>query len=67
MLNGFLETVSSKNCRSRDCDECLYCHQVAAQAFRVATEYRDECLTLYQEISEAMLNGDMWKQNGRSC
>ncbi len=38
LLNGFLETVSIKNCRSRDCEECLYCHQVAAQAFRVAPE-----------------------------
>ena len=65
MLDGFLETVSSKNCRSRDCDECLYCHQVAAKAFRVAPKYKDECLSLYQEISDAMLSGEMWKQRGK--
>ncbi|MBT3880978.1 MAG: hypothetical protein HON76_00045 [Candidatus Scalindua sp.] len=65
MLDGFLETVSSKDCRSRDCEECLYCHQVAAKAFRIAPEHKDECLTLYQEISDSMLNGDMWKASGK--
>jgi len=35
---------------------------VAAKAFCIAPEYKDECLTLYQEISDAMLNGEMWKK-----
>jgi len=30
---------------------------VAAKALCIAPEYKDECLTLYQEISDAMLNG----------
>ncbi len=38
---------------------------MAAKAFHVSPEYKDECLTLYQEVSEAMLNGDMWKESGK--
>ncbi len=38
---------------------------MAAKAFRVAPEYKSDCLNLYQEISEAMLNGDMWKESGK--
>jgi len=34
---------------------------VAAKALCIVPEYKDECLTLYQEISDAMLNGEMWK------
>ncbi len=38
---------------------------MAKKDFRVAPEYKGNCLTLYQEISEAMLNGDMWKESGK--
>jgi len=38
---------------------------VAAKTFCIAPEYKDECLTLYQEISDAMLNGEMWKKRGK--
>ena len=65
ILDGYLETVSSKDCRSRDCEECLYCYQVAAKTFCIAPKYKDECLTLYQEISDAMLIGEMWKKRGK--
>ncbi len=38
---------------------------MAAKAFRVDPEYKDEFLTLYQVISDGMLNGDMWKESGK--
>jgi hypothetical protein len=38
---------------------------VPTKDFRVAPKYKDECLTLYQEISKAMLNWDMWKESGK--
>lgn len=28
--------------------------------------FEDECFTLYQEISDAMLNGNIWKKSGNS-
>lgn len=61
-LNTFLETIRSKKCRERDCEECRYCHQVAQNVFQVEPEYLAECLSLYEEISDAMLNGKMWKR-----
>jgi hypothetical protein len=38
---------------------------VPTKDFRVAPKYKDERLTLYQEISKAMLNWDMWKESGK--
>lgn len=62
-LDGFLQNVWSKRCRYRNCDECLYCHKVAAEAVSVDPGYRERCLDLHYNIENSLVSGEMWKSN----
>jgi collagenase-like PrtC family protease len=54
-LDGFLNSFP-KNCRSRDCEQCQYCHQWTARAVRVNPQYREECLELYRGVFQDLLS-----------
>ncbi|HEX2949041.1 MAG TPA: U32 family peptidase [Armatimonadota bacterium] len=45
-LDGFLDGVMERECGSRDCARCRYCHTVARDVVKIDPDYRERCLTL---------------------
>lgn len=62
-LDGFLDGVMARECGSRDCAQCRYCHNVARDVVTIDAAYRERCLTLGEEILDDMKSGAMWRMN----
>ena len=54
-LDGFMDNFP-KGCRSRDCEQCRYCHEWSSRAVQVNPQYRQECLDLYQDVFQDLLS-----------
>jgi collagenase-like PrtC family protease len=59
-LNGFLEEVWKRKCRYHNCEECLFCHEMAEKAVNISPDYKTKCLSLHRDIESSLLNGSMW-------
>lgn len=59
-LDGFLQGLIDRDCASRECNECHYCHTIARDALRVDEGYRRRCLELAKKLLADMRSGAMW-------
>jgi hypothetical protein len=56
----FLDGFRDRDCASMDCQSCVYCEQIAAQAVTVSPEYRMAVLEKYAQVDAAMATGGLW-------
>ncbi|HEX9861467.1 MAG TPA: peptidase U32, partial [Nitrospirota bacterium] len=59
-LDGFMDGIRKKSCRSEDCARCGYCAHFAEKAVRVDGEYQAGMLRMYEEMFEEMHSGRLW-------
>lgn len=60
-LNGFINHFIAEGCKDKDCLECRYCHAIAEKHIEVNPDYRKECLELYEDVTEEVESGAMWR------
>lgn len=54
-LDGFLEGLSQKACKSYHCSQCGYCESFARHSIRINHDYRHDVLQLADQINTALL------------
>lgn len=59
-LDGFLEG-HPLSCRNRDCMECRYCIDVASKSVSIDERYRQELISLYEDMLSELTTGRLWK------
>jgi collagenase-like PrtC family protease len=62
-LDGFIDRFLTAGCKDVDCDTCRHCHRSADKAVAVNPEYKERCLTLYDQVLNDMHSGRMWGLN----
>jgi collagenase-like PrtC family protease len=60
-LDGFMERFLEKGCLDIHCEECRWCHDFAAKAVRIDEPHRQLALRAYDELFQALNDGDMWR------
>lgn len=61
-LDGFLESVREKNCADlSSCAGCGHCSAWAKRVVRVNERYRDEMLSLGNELEQGLYTGEVWE------
>ena len=65
-LDGFMDRFLTAGCKDMDCDACRHCHRFADKAVVVDPDYKERCLTLYDQVLDDMHSGKMWGLNSTS-
>jgi collagenase-like PrtC family protease len=58
--DDFVDGFRVRDCTRRDCAECGYCKQIAAEAVTVDPEFRQQMLQAYDEMDEMLVDGGLW-------
>ncbi len=59
-LDSFLPDIIKKECNSKNCDDCKYCHNVAKDVVKIDKSYLSFMLDLSEKINKALVNGNYW-------
>lgn len=59
-LEGFMERFKTTSCVGVDCEECLWCHEFAANAITIDETSRAAALQVYEELFASLNGGSMW-------
>ncbi len=59
-LDSFLPDIIKKECNSKNCDDCKYCHNVAKDVVKINKSYLSFMLDLSGKINKALVNGNYW-------
>ncbi len=61
-LDGFLGPILRMGgCRNRLCEDCRYCHGIAAKAISVRAASRDTILQVQEPLLQGMESGEFWR------